>query len=211
MVGATGGAAAQKLQRWDFKCAPFQRPPYVPSCPISWVRTVPGWFAVDKLKPLTTPLLFLAVLLIAMPLLGLVGSLWPAGLGSAQLRFGAIDLLSTALLRPLIGSFILVAVATQGEKTGLLGALWVLNGLAASVLFLALVVLLMDFLELRSQIPAGSRTALDLVAVRAGLCLGLALVVLAALSRFGFVSRLVVVRRSRVSTGDPLPLLAPER
>lgn len=163
---------------------------------------------MDKLKHLTTPLLLLAALLIVLPLIELAASVWPVGLANAEWRFGAVGLLSNALLLPLLGSFIVVVVAAQGGKKRLVQAMSVLNGLAAAFLLVAIPLFLLDSLELRSRVPDARMHAFDFAAARAALAMGFSFVVLSALSRGGFRSSRREGRKEKVMEESSL-LLAP--
>ena len=164
---------------------------------------------MEKLKHLATPLLLLGVLMIGLPLVDLAGAVWPLGLGNAEWRFGAVGLLSNALLQPLLGSFILVMVATVGEKRWLQGAMWIFNGLAAVFLLTLVPLFLLDSLELRSRVPDGANLAFDVAAARAVLVNGFGAVVLAALSRGGFkASRKAPTGAGEAKTGSASPVIS---
>jgi hypothetical protein len=154
---------------------------------------------MDRLKHLATPLLLFAVLMITLPLIELAGALWPVGLGNAEWRFGAVGLLSNALMQPLLGSFILVLVAALGEKRWLQQAMWVFNALAAVFLLALVPLFVLDALELRSRVPDGANLAFDVASTRAVFVHGFAAVVLAALSRGGFRAS----KKDATDVGEP--------
>ncbi len=161
----------------------------------------------DKLKHLTTPLLLFAGLLIALPLMELADAVWPMRPGNVEWRFGATGLLSKTLLQPLLGSIIIVVVATQTEKKRLQDAMWGLNAIAAVFLLLVLPLFMLDSLQLRGRVPVEAKFRFDLATIKAVLVYGSALVVLAALSWGGFKSSQRVARRSRDRSKEPAPLV----
>jgi len=166
---------------------------------------------MDRVKHLTIPLFLFSLLLVALPLVELAGAVWPVGSGSAEWRFGAVGLLSNALLQPLLGSFIMVLVAAHGEKRELLWVLGVLNALAALVLLVVLPIFVLDSLELRSRVPDAARLAFDVAALRAFFVNGFAAVVLATLSRGGFKSSRDVDQPLKESPKDASPVIVWDR
>ena len=145
---------------------------------------------MDKYKHLTTPLLLIAVVLIALPLAELAVAAWPMAPNDAGWRVAAVGLLSSAVLHPLIGSLIVLAVAMQGEMTWLLRTISVLNGLDALLLVVALPVFVLDSLDLTSGVPDEARLGIDVATVRVSLVIGLALVVLVGLAWAGLKASL---------------------
>lgn len=141
---------------------------------------------MEKLKGLTVPLLLFAVLLVALPLMDWVGAVWPVEPGDAEWRFGAVVLLSDALVLPLLGLIILAVVGAVGEKKWLQETTAGLSGLAATPLLVALPVFLLDALEMRGDVLGGARLAFDMNALRTVFVIGFAVIVLSALGWAGY-------------------------
>ena len=144
-------------------------------------------------------------------MMDLVRALWPVGLGSAEWRFGAMGLLSSAMAQPLLGSVIVVVVATHGERRRLQGFMCGLNALAAMLLVLALPLFVLDSMELRSVVPETNVGAFDMAALGAVLLHGLTVLVLAALSWAGYKSWRRLSEQAKARSSASPPLVVPER
>ncbi len=165
---------------------------------------------MDKLKHLTTPLLLFAVLLIVVPAMELADAVWPVGLGNAEWRFGAVGLLSNTLLEPLLGSAIIIVVATLSDKRRILVNMSVINGLAALLLFVAIPLFMLDSIELRSRVPPEATLRFDVAASKAVFVHGLAVIVLAGLSFAGLKSSKRLDRHSKDRSKGESPKMVHE-
>jgi hypothetical protein len=111
-----------------------------------------------QLKAATYLVVFL---LIVVPLLEVVLSVWPLRWGQTNWRFGTVGVLSQALITPLLGVVLVVAAAYYLEQRRLLNTISLLAGLAGLFLLVALVLFPLDALEMRARVRPESKSAFD--------------------------------------------------
>jgi Na+/phosphate symporter len=146
-----------------------------------------------------------AALLVVVPIFETVASVFPLQLGDVTWRFGAVGLVTQALLTPVLGMTLTVYLASwHGSRTDLL----VLAGLCTFAmigLLAAFPVFVMDALEMRMLVEGDAQRAVDLAtAVAAGKLLAFALV--AALLAWGSRSTAKKSRAAVKSEEGPLIL-----
>lgn len=93
-----------------------------------------------------------AFLLIAIPMFDASMSVAPWHLGSAQWRFGAVGLLSNALMIPAAGALIAVVTAVLCNHVVTLRVLRVLTWIACATVVLSLALFVLDALQTRASI-----------------------------------------------------------
>ena len=115
-----------------------------------------------------------AIMLIVIPLSDALPMLWPLRLGAAEWRFGAVGLLSGALMSPLLGTFLALAAAAVLDHRRVLTVLsWLLFALVVVLVGVA-VLFALDFLEVRTRIQERVRPAALGAATKAMWKLGVA-------------------------------------
>ena len=90
--------------------------------------------------------------MILIPLADAWTTLFPWNFGEARWRFGAVGLVSNALMIPLAGLLIAFVVAWVREQRALLRVIGVFGFVAATVCILALVSFALDALQTRAQV-----------------------------------------------------------
>ncbi len=119
------------------------------------------------LEFLAGPLYWIALLLIATPLVDFVANAWPARGGEVAWRYGAVGLLSGYVLTPLLGLGLAGAIAVTLGHRPVTRILLFISLAAALVLLVASVDFSLDALQLRHNVPAPQRRNFDLGAAKA--------------------------------------------
>ena len=101
--------------------------------------------------------------------------IWPVQLGEVRWRFGAVGLLSSAVLGVLFGLVWIMAVAALLDHRRTLRAAAVANMALALVLTAVVLLFGLDFLQVRSTVNPEFRGALDMTVLRALVVLGLSI------------------------------------
>lgn len=153
---------------------------------------------VERLRPLATPAYALAVLLIVIPLLDTLFAMLPTRLGDVSWRFGALGLGSQALMTPLLGALVALATAVLLEHRRGVRVLQVLAWVVAAGLVGAIVLFLLDAVQVRASVKAEAKPALDKVSV---LALGKYFAGVAVSMMFA-VSSHRLAKRMRADTGS---------
>lgn len=137
-------------------------------------------------------------LLMLVPLVDAMTVLFAPNLFELRWRFGAAGIMSSALMTPLFGLFVVIAAALLLEHRRLARALGWLS-LAAGVMILAgTVVFVMDFAEIRHLAARGSQGEITVASLKA---LVKMLIALAAAVSLGFITL-------RATRTPPAPQLA---
>ena len=140
-----------------------------------------------------------AIMLIVATLSDALPALWPFRLGAAEWRFGAVGLMSSALMTPLLGAFlILAAAAALDHRRVLTVSSWLLFALVV-VLVAVAVVFALDFLEVRTRIQERVRPAALGAAAKAAWKLGVGGIVSLVMA---FSSRRMAKRLGRERAAD---------
>jgi hypothetical protein len=103
----------------------------------------------------------MAAFLALAPLADTILGLWPATIGSAAWRYGAVGVIAQGLTLPFLGLGFAVAVALTLGHRALLRTLAVLAGLGVAVTVVALPLFLLDVLELRGALGDEIRLPFD--------------------------------------------------
>ena len=93
-----------------------------------------------------------ALLLIFIPLFDASMSVAPWSLGNAQWRFGAVGLLSNALMLPALGALIAVTTAVTLDHEWTIRTLRVWSWIACVVIVLSIVLFALDAIQTRAAI-----------------------------------------------------------
>lgn len=102
-----------------------------------------------------------ALLLILIPLLDSVLGIWPLRLREVQWRFGAVGLLSRAVMTPLFGLLVGHVVAVYMEHRFAARAFAVLAFASVLLALVGVASLAMDALQMRAQVRAEAMRAFD--------------------------------------------------
>lgn len=124
----------------------------------------------------------MTVLMITLPLLETLLTVWPVRLGDVAWRFGAAGLFSRALMTPLLGLTLLTVLALVLAHRKAMMTTAVLALLGALVLVVADVLFVLDALQMRAQVRAEARTAFDLASLLAFFKISTSFVVTAVLA-----------------------------
>lgn len=114
--------------------------------------------------------------------------IWPFRLGEVRWRFGAVGLMSGAVLGTIFGLVWIMAVAAILDHRRTLRAGAVVCLLMAVVLAAVAVFFSLDFLQVRSSVNPNFRGALDLTVLRAMAVLGLSILAATGLGIGGWRS-----------------------
>jgi hypothetical protein len=156
-------------------------------------------------RPLTAVLYCVAGLMIIVPTVEVVLSVWPLRMGVTSWRFGTLGLLSQAIMTPLLGFVVLIATAFALGHRRALTATAVLTGLLALLLLVALPFFALDAIQMRVQVRREALRAFDLSAVLASIKLFASFIVM-VLAAVGTVKALKrsTARRSTAAAEGPL-------
>ena len=124
-----------------------------------------------------------AFLLIAIPLFDASMSVAPWTLGSAQWRFGAVGLLSNALMIPAAGALIAVATAVTQDHVRTQRVFRVLCWMGCALVALSIVLFALDALQTRAAIRPEMQLSYQVASITAAFKL-----ILGAIA-FGFFAR----------------------
>jgi hypothetical protein len=112
------------------------------------------------LDTLARPLYFLAFLLVATPLMDILGNTWPLRFGEVTWRYGAVGMFSGFLLTPLLGVWLCSWLAlTLGHRTTqrllMIGCV-----IVALLLVISGLGFLLDVVQLRRSVPTSPPQAM---------------------------------------------------
>lgn len=161
-------------------------------------------------RPLITVVYTVAALMIVVPLLEVVLSVWPLRYGQTSWRFGSIGLMSQALMTPLLGMVLLVGTAVAlGHRRTLL-AISVFTLLIALILLVIVPTFALDAIQMRAQVRPTAHRAFDFSALLASIKLSLTLAITLLVAVGAWKAQRQMARRTPGSEAD-MPLLAHKR
>jgi hypothetical protein len=131
-------------------------------------------------KYLALPGYLVALSLMLFPLVDSVLSIWPPRSAQVAWRFGAVGLLSRAVMTPLLGFLLAYAIALFLGHRRMLQTVAVLSILLGICVVAALGLFGLDALQMRAQVVPQAKTAFDVASVTAVLKYLFSLVVFAA-------------------------------
>lgn len=158
-------------------------------------------------RQLTVVAYLVAALMLIIPVLEVVLSVWPLRVGETSWRFGTVGLLSQALLTPLLGALVLVLLAVTLGHRRTLATVSVVAALLALALLVVIPIFGLDAIQMRTRVRTDAHRAFDLSSVLATIKLTAAFVVSLLLAIGSWKMRKAVMRRAP-SAGAEAPLLA---
>ncbi|HEX5385182.1 MAG TPA: hypothetical protein VFW66_00630 [Gemmatimonadales bacterium] len=149
-----------------------------------------------------------AILLIVTPLVDLVGTVLPLRPSEVAWRFGTYGLLTSALVTPIVGLALLLALGAMMERRGLLLTVAVVSGVLVVIVLGWLALFVLDFIQLRQAVAIGNKASYDAAAVKAAVYAAVEAITLAFLA-FGISdTRRWALPAHGTSRGQPLGLVA---
>lgn len=118
-------------------------------------------------RPLAWCLHALGLLLCIAPLLDLAAGVGSINPGEVPWRFGALGLLSGALVLPMVGLGLLLTASVLLDQPGLTRVIGGLAALGLLVILAVIVIFALDALQVRAQIRQEAKRPFDLATVKA--------------------------------------------
>jgi hypothetical protein len=115
----------------------------------------------DRLKGLAAPAYLTAALLIVFPLIDTGFALLPFRTGELAWRFGALGLVSQALMTPLLGGLIALVTAAVFRHRRALRAVQILAWVVVALSIGAIAVFLLDVVQMRATVRPEMKGAID--------------------------------------------------
>ncbi len=106
---------------------------------------------MDSTRRLATPILVVGLFLIVVPVVDFVGNVWPLRPGAADWRYGAIGILSTFLLTPILGLLVVSVSAYATERRWLLRVVSLSSLAAAVTLVIMVLAFTLDAVQVRQS------------------------------------------------------------
>ena len=125
--------------------------------------------SMSQLRRLSLPAYFVCLALLLLPLADVLTTLFPWQFGDARWRFGAVGLVSNALLLPMAGLLIALAAARVAEHGRMRVAIGVVSAAAATLCLVALVLFGLDALQTRAAVRPEMRTSFNVASITAAL------------------------------------------
>jgi hypothetical protein len=126
-------------------------------------------------RPFVKALYPVGALLVLVAVSEPILQVWPFRPGEVRWRFGAVGLMSGAVVGGIFGLVWIMAVAALLDHRRTLRAAAVVSMVVASILTLVLLAFGLDFLQVRSSVNPDFRPTLDLTVLRAVMVLGLSI------------------------------------
>ena len=120
-------------------------------------------------RHITLPAYLVAIAMIIIPLADSFTTLHPWNAADARWRFGAVGLISNALLIPLAGLLVAFTAAWTRQQRAVTRTIGVIGFIGALLCLLALVSFGLDSLQTRSQVRPEMLTSFVVASVTAGL------------------------------------------
>lgn len=130
---------------------------------------------MDRLKALVWPGYIVAALLIVLPLADTLLSVWPIRVGDVSWRFGAAGLFSRALMTPMLGLLLVLAIALMSGHRRVTRGVAVVGGLTVLTILGTSIMFLLDAVQMRTQVRAEAKTTFDVASLVAIAKYGLAM------------------------------------
>jgi hypothetical protein len=122
---------------------------------------------LSSLRSLAWPVYLIGTLMVALPLVDLLASVWPVRVAQLEWRFGTIGLLSGFTLSPLLGMIMCMAAAAVLEHPLAQRAFAVVVLIGAVVLIGLTVIFAFDWLQYRAAAPAEAKSPMDAGSLKA--------------------------------------------
>lgn len=156
---------------------------------------------MQNARYLTVPAYLVAVAMILIPLADSFTTLFPWNVGDARWRFGAVGLISNALMIPLAGLLVAFTVAWMREQRLVLRAIGVLGFLGVLVCLIALIAFALDALQTRAQVRVEMRLSFNVASITAAIKTLLAGATFLAFGVSGWRASRVTTRKSSGAAG----------
>jgi hypothetical protein len=127
------------------------------------------FFQIEDDAPTRRVLYASAILLITVPLLQAISTIWPMQFGNIQWRFGAANALSSVLLLPFLGLVLLLVVSRMLASRPLSLIVGVISTLFAIALAGSFVLFVLDGLQLKAIVNSAQMASFESVFARVGL------------------------------------------
>lgn len=145
----------------------------------------------------------IAALLVLTPLINAFVGTWPLRFASVSWRFGLTGMLMDGIVTPLLGVALAMGVAAILGQRGALRAISAMAVFAGAMLSLALVVFLLDYVELRATFAGTSTGGMDAAALKASLMGVVAIPSLIFLGRRGLSAAQLSPAEMALMQSDP--------
>jgi hypothetical protein len=155
-------------------------------------------------RPLITAAYLVAVLLILVPLIEVMLSVWPLRFGQTAWRFGPLGLLSQAATTPMVGAVLLFAIAFALNHRRTLMTSAVIAGIIALVMVVSIPLFALDAVQMRSRVSGPATRSFDISAMLATIKLSGLFLLMLLLSWGGLKSVRNQARRSNATVSEPL-------
>ena len=113
---------------------------------------------MSRYRFLVVPGYLVGLLLTLLPLIGVLIQTFPPHPGDVTWRFGAAGTYGSVLLTPLLGMFLLFAVALLAEHRGIMRVLAVANAAVVVGCLIAIGLFSLDVLQIRATVTAAAKT-----------------------------------------------------
>jgi hypothetical protein len=163
------------------------------------------FFQIEDDAPTRRVLYASAILLITVPLLQAISTIWPLQLGNIQWRFGAANAMSSVLLLPFLGLVLLLVISRMLASRPLSLVVGVISTIFAIALAGSLVLFILDGLQLKAIVNSAQMAPFQSVFVRVGLITALFAVVYLLLALAGLKGPKVIagqVKKGGVKPAD---------
>lgn len=152
---------------------------------------------MPPLRRLATPAYLVCLALFLLPLVDVMTTLFPWQFAEARWRFGAVGLVSNALVLPMAALLIALAAATIAEQPRMRVAVGIVGAVATALCVLALVLFGLDAVQTRAQVRTEMRTSFHVASITA------AVKTLFAAVTFGFLSVAALKGRRNAEEAAP--------
>lgn len=157
---------------------------------------------MESNKPLAQAGYLLGLLLIVIPLFDAGAAVWPPHFADERWRYGAVGALSNLTLVPLLGFFVVLAIAVFMDHRRIRRTVGIICGIFALILAAAAVLFILDYFQTRTIIRPQFQNAMG-VATGTALAKHLVTIVtLALLTRVGLSGPRPVAARKVVRPVD---------
>lgn len=161
----------------------------------------------EALEPLGKPFYLVALLLIFVPALDFWSTISPTHWDEVRWRFGVFGILSGFFLTPLFGAVLAMALAAMMEHRRMQLLFAACNTLVGLGVLGAIVIFILDTVQIRGQLEPGSVGAFDAVFLRTGAKLLIGALTFLWLARAGVRSFRKTSLPEGWQPGDPVPIV----
>jgi hypothetical protein len=160
-------------------------------------------------KNIAFPGYLISLMLFALPLFDNLTSVWPPRLGEERWRFGAVGSLSNVTLLPLIGILFAIAIAIMLNHRRTRRVIGGLCAFFAVVLAALLVIFVLDFFQMRTQIRPQFKHVIDVASATSLVKQTFTILALTLLSWVGLSGRKAMTKEKVAPTTTTVTPLIP--